>query len=136
VKPYDVDELAARVRAVARRAIGQGTGGGVEIRYGRITLQPSAQTVLVEGEPVPLTNKEFWLLESLVRNRDRIVTRRVLEEALYGWEEDRTSNAVEVFVYQLRRKLGAQVIKTVRGVGYRLASPTEMYGAGEVDHAI
>jgi DNA-binding response OmpR family regulator len=83
-----------------------------------------------------LTKKEYWLLESLVRNRERIVTRRVLEEALYGWDEDPTSNAVEVFIYQLRRKLGAQLIRTVRGVGYRLASPHELCQDRTLDHAV
>ncbi len=131
VKPFDVDELAARVRAVARRSVVPGTGG-VELRHGPLLLQPATQSASVGGVPVALTKKEFWLLETLVRQRDRIVTRRALEEALYGWDDDPSSNALEVFIYQLRRKLGAGAIKTVRGVGYRVASAAELCEEGSL----
>jgi DNA-binding response OmpR family regulator len=127
-KPYDIDEVAARVRAVVRRAATRGPDDPVSMSHGPLTIVPTTQSALLHGEPVTLTNKEFWLLEALVRNRERIVPRRVLEESLYGWDEDRTSNAIEVFIYQLRRKLGAQLILTVRGVGYRLATATELLG--------
>ncbi len=134
VKPFDIDELAARVRAVARRTLVPGSGGA-ELRHGPLLLQPATQTASVSGVPVVLTRKEFWLLETLVRQRDRIVTRRALEEALYGWDEDPSSNALEVFIYQLRRKLGSGFIKTVRGVGYRVASAAELCEEGEVGRA-
>lgn len=128
-KPYDIDELAARVRAVVRRAAMRAHDDALTLSHGRLTILPSTQSALVDGESVTLTNKEFWLLEALVRNRERIVTRRVLEESLYGWNDDRSSNAIEVYVCQLRRKLGAHLILTVRGVGYRLASVSEWVGS-------
>ena len=125
-KPYDLDELAARVRAVVRRAALRSSDDPAGLAHGPLSIMPSTQSASINGQQVVLTNKEFWLLEALMRNRERIVTRRVLEESLYGWDEDRTSNAIEVFIYQLRRKLGPQFIVTVRGVGYRLATVGEL----------
>lgn len=128
-KPYDIDELAARIRAVVRRAAARAHDDPVSLSHGPLTILPGTQSAEVDGAPVTLTNKEFWLLEALIRNRERIVTRRMLEESLYGWNDDRNSNAIEVYVHQLRRKLGARLILTVRGVGYRLASVSEWAGA-------
>lgn len=116
VKPVHLDELSARLRAVQRRH----GGGESELRHGNLRLVAATRTVLRDGTYVPLTNKEFFVLEALMRNRERVTTREQLEEALYGWNEDVASNAVEVHVHHLRRKLGAEVIRTVRGVGYAL----------------
>jgi two-component system OmpR family response regulator/two-component system response regulator QseB len=121
-KPFDIDELAARVRALSRRAAARGGGELMQITHGALSIWPATKQVTLGGKPVALTNKEFWLLEVLMRNRDRIVTRRTLEDNLYGWDDSRTDNALEVFVYQLRRKLGADLIRTVRGVGYQLTA--------------
>jgi DNA-binding response OmpR family regulator len=126
VKPFDVDELAARIRAVARRSAAQGPDAAAELTHGHLRMNLAAQTVSLGSECVRLTNKEFWLLEALMRSPGRIVTRQSLEDALYGWNDDCSSNAIEVLVYQLRKKLTTQVIHTVRGVGYRLASLAEM----------
>ncbi len=115
VKPFDLDELAARIRALQRRG-----GGRAEpvIRHGRLTLDPAAHQVLLDGEPVDLSPREFSLLQRLVEHPGRPVSRARLEEALYGWGEQVESNAVEVHVHALRRKLGPEWIKTLRGVGY------------------
>lgn len=125
-KPFDLDELAARVRAVVRRsgerAAGQHT---VAWRGGTLVIHPAARTVLLDGQPRMLATKEFWLLEVLVRHRDRVVTRAELEDALYAWGEESSSNTIEVYIHQLRRKLGREAIKTVRGLGYRLARSDE-----------
>lgn len=120
-KPFDVDELAARIRAVVRRVGNGRTDPNVEISHGSLRVNVAKQAVFLDDSPVVLTTKEFWLLEVLLRNKDRIVTRRMLVDALYGWDDDLSSNAIEVFIYQLRRKLGANLIQTVRGMGYRLS---------------
>jgi len=116
VKPVHLDELSARLRAVMRRRGSRDE----ELRHGSLCVVPATRTVLRDGSYVPLTNKEFWVLETLIRNKDRVTTREQLEEALYGWVDDVNSNAVEVHVHHLRRKLGPEFIKTVRGIGYAL----------------
>jgi DNA-binding response OmpR family regulator len=116
VKPVHLDELAARLRAITRRRDPHET----ELRFGALTIVPAARAALRHGMPIALTNKEFWVLETLMRNRDSVTTREQLERALYGVSDDVASNAVEVYVHHLRRKLGADVIRTVRGVGYAL----------------
>lgn len=116
VKPVDLDELAARLRALIRRA------GGIAapvIRAGAVELDPAARHVRLRGEPVEVSAKELAVLEMLMRNAGRIVSRGQLESALYGWDEGVESNAVEVHVHHLRRKLGAERIRTLRGLGYR-----------------
>ncbi len=120
VKPFDLDELAARVRSVLRRApVSDGSDGALE--HGPLRLYPKRFHVTWQGQPVPLTHREFWVLEALVRNRNLVMSRAQLEETLYGWGEEIDSNAVEVYVHFLRRKLGPELIQTVRGVGYQLA---------------
>jgi two-component system response regulator QseB len=115
VKPFDLDELAARVRAVQRRS-----GGRADpvIEHGRLTLNPATHEVFLAGAPVALSAREFALLHALLEHAGRPISRARLEERLYGWEEQVASNAVEVHVHALRRKLGADSIKTLRGVGY------------------
>jgi two-component system OmpR family response regulator/two-component system response regulator QseB len=131
-KPYDLDELAARLRAVTRRsAAGEPVSARALISYGPIRLCGATRTVTLNGRDLELTSKEFGVLETLMRNQGRIVTRSALQEALYGWGEELSSNAIEVFIYQLRRKLGVRMVKTVRGIGYRLATEPELRAMGE-----
>jgi two-component system response regulator QseB len=115
VKPFDLDELAARVRAVQRRSSGR---ADPLIEHGPLTLNPATHEVFLAGAPVALSAREFALLHALLEHPGRPVSRTRLEERLYGWEEQVASNAVEVHVHALRRKLGAEWIKTLRGVGY------------------
>ena len=115
VKPFDLDEIAARLRALVRRANGRTRP---LVQHGGLILDPAARSVTLDGEPVVLTGREFELLQLLLDNAGRVLTRRTLEEQLYNWEEAVESNALEVHVHHLRRKLGASLIRTVRGVGY------------------
>jgi DNA-binding response OmpR family regulator len=114
VKPFDLIELFARVRALLRRQ----PGAAALIRHGDIVLDPNAHTVTRRGEPVELTRREFFLLKALLENAGRVMSRASLEQALYGLGEEVGSNTVEVHVHHLRRKFGAELIQTVRGVGY------------------
>jgi len=118
VKPFDLDELAARMRAVARRRAGR---AAPEIEYGRLRLDPARRRVLVEEREVALSGREFALLEALLERPGAVLSRAQLEERLYGWRQEIESNAVEVHIHALRRKLGADLIRTLRGVGYTLA---------------
>jgi DNA-binding response OmpR family regulator len=120
VKPFDLDELTARVRSVLRRTPSE-TGAEGAFSYGPLQLYPKRYTATWNGQAIPLTHREFWVLEALVRKRNQVLSRSQLEEALYGWGEEVDSNAIEVYVHYLRRKLGPNVIRTVRGVGYQLA---------------
>jgi two-component system OmpR family response regulator/two-component system response regulator QseB len=115
VKPADLAELAARLRALVRRARGEASP---KLRAGGIELDPAGRTVTLRGAPVPLQPREFALLHELVLNAGRALSREQLEERMYAWGEEIGSNAVEVHVHHLRRKLGPDVIRTVRGVGY------------------
>jgi two-component system response regulator QseB len=117
VKPFDLDELAARVRALLRRRTGQKQP---VYAHGDLTLDPAAHEVTKGGVPVALVPREFALLRALIEMPTRVFTRPELEEKLYGWGEEVGSNALEVHVHSLRRKIGAEEIVTVRGVGYRL----------------
>jgi DNA-binding response OmpR family regulator len=119
VKPLDLDELASRVRAVLRRVQSKAPASG-EPEHGPLKLYPSSRMATWHGEVVPLTNKEFWLLETLVRRKNQVLSRSQLEEALYTYDVEVESNAVEVYVHYLRRKLSHDLILTVRGVGYQL----------------
>jgi two-component system OmpR family response regulator/two-component system response regulator QseB len=120
VKPIDLDELAARVRALGRRAAGRAVP---LLRHGDLALDPAAHQVTLAGEPVELSAREFSLLLALVENVGRVMTRAQLESSLYGWRDEPDSNAIEVHIHHLRKKLGAQFIKTLRGVGYMVAKP-------------
>ncbi|MGC4076944.1 MAG: winged helix-turn-helix domain-containing protein [Rubrivivax sp.] len=117
VKPVDLDELAARLRALIRRAHGQTQD---LLAAGEVVLDPAARTVTRAGEPVVLSQREFDLLHALMLNAGRVLTREQLEQHLYRWGREVESNAVEVHVHHLRRKLGAELVQTVRGVGYLL----------------
>ena len=117
VKPTDLDELAARLRALVRRSNGE---TAPVLRIGALVLDPAARTVTREGQAVDLQPREFTLLQELMLNAGRVLSREQLEERMYRWGDEVESNAVEVHVHHLRRKLGAQVVKTIRGVGYML----------------
>jgi DNA-binding response OmpR family regulator len=120
LKPFDLDEIAARLRALVRRAHGRPEP---IITVGEVELNPAARTVMRTGQQVELTPREFDLLHLLLQNAERVLTRRVLEEQLYTWNDAVDSNALEVHIHHLRRKLGSELIRTVRGVGY-MASAT------------
>lgn len=117
VKPFAFDELAARIRAVTRRRLGQ-AGGCLE--FGPLRLDPASHEVLLDGAPVALSAREFAILEALMERPRGVLSRAQIEERLYGWDEEVASNAVEVHVHNLRRKLGDGLIRTVRGLGYSL----------------
>jgi two-component system response regulator QseB len=118
VKPFDLDELLARSRAIVRRRLGRTSP---EITYGPLTLDPVRRRVVFRGQTVELSAREFAVLEALMREPGAVVSREKLEEAVYGWGEEVGSNTVEVHLHHLRRKLEPQVIRNVRGVGYRIA---------------
>jgi two-component system, OmpR family, response regulator QseB len=115
VKPFDLDEVAARMRSVLRRAAGR---GDPSIRHRGITLDPQSHAVERDGEPVALSAHEFAVLEALLQRPGTVLSRAQLEDRLYGWSEGIESNAIEVYVHGLRRKLGNDAIRTLRGVGY------------------
>ena len=115
VKPYDIDELLARIRAQLRRASGRAEP---VYEYGNVTINPATKEVTVDGAPVILSAREWAVLEPLLARPGLILSRAQLEEKLFGWKDDVSSNAVEVYIHGLRRKLGADLIQNVRGVGY------------------
>jgi len=115
LKPFDLDEIAARLRALVRRAHGRPEP---LLSVGEIELNPAARTLTRGGQLVDLTPREFDLLHLLLQNADRVLSRRTLEEQLYTWNDAVDSNALEVHIHHLRRKLGSELIRTVRGVGY------------------
>lgn len=116
-KPFDLPELQARLRALIRRA------GGVAhpvLSHGEVTLAPATKRVTLQGQPVSLSAREYALLHDLLSHKSHIRTRVQLEESLYAWGEEAESNTVEVYIHHLRKKLGADFIRTVRGLGYQL----------------
>jgi two-component system, OmpR family, response regulator QseB len=115
IKPFDLDEVGARMRSVLRRAAGRGDPC---IRHRGITLNPISREVERDGEPVLLSAHEFSVLEALLQRPGAVLSRAQLEDRLYGWSDPIESNAVEVYVHGLRRKLGSDAIRTLRGVGY------------------
>lgn len=114
-KPFDLDELSARIRALLRRSAGQTSS---LITHGAITIDLAAHAVTLDGKLVEISPREFAILRILMNNTGRVLSRSRLEETLYGWETDVESNAVEVHIHRLRKKLGSNLIRTVRGVGY------------------
>lgn len=116
-KPFDLDELAARIRAIARRAKGQSS---TLLRWCEIELDVAGREVRKLDQPVSLSRREFAILHALMEQPGRIQSRTQLEERLYGWQEEVGSNAVEVHIHNLRSKLGRELIETVRGEGYRV----------------
>lgn len=115
VKPVDLDELAARLRALVRRAHGQPQEG---LSVQNVTLDPAARAVQLDGEAVTLSAREFDVLHALMLNVGRVLSREQIEQHVYSWGQEVESNAIEVHIHHLRRKLGSGFIQTVRGVGY------------------
>lgn len=116
-KPFALVEVAARLEALIRRTHGQASS---ELHHGPVTLDPQRLVVTHHGETLALKPKEFALLELLMRNAGRVLPRKLIEEKLYNWDDDVSSNAVEVHIHHLRRKLGSEFIRTVHGIGYTL----------------
>jgi two-component system, OmpR family, response regulator len=115
VKPYDTDELLARIRALIRRSAGRGEP---VFSHRGVSLNPATREATVNGEPVSLSAREWAVLEPMIARPGVVFSRGQLEEKLYGWKDEISSNAVEVYVHGLRKKLGSELIQTVRGLGY------------------
>lgn len=120
VKPFDVDELGARIRATLRRSAGQAEP---EREAHGVRLNPATRAVLRDGEPVALSAREFAIVDALMLRPGAILSRAQLEERLYGWGEEIESNAVEVHIHAIRRKLGSDFIRNLRGLGYFIVKP-------------
>jgi DNA-binding response OmpR family regulator len=119
VKPFDLDELLARARAVIRRKQGRPTP---EMVCGALSVDPVKRQVVFRGASVELSAREFAVLEALMKEPGAVVSREKLEDAVYGWGEEVGSNSIEVHLHHLRRKLTPELIRNVRGVGYRLVA--------------
>lgn len=120
VKPIDLDELAARIRALARRAAGR---AAPVLCLGPVALDPAARSVTLAGAPVELSARELAVLQVLLENAGRVLTRSQIEQSIYGWRDEPDSNALEVHIHHLRKKLGSDFIRTLRGVGYTVPRP-------------
>jgi len=125
VKPFDLEELAARMRALLRRSAGRAAS---VFQHGGVRIDPSTREVARDGEPVSLSSREYAVLEALMMRPGAILSRAQLEDRLYGWGESVESNAVEVYIHGLRRKLGHDFIQNVRGVGYFVPKPEALEG--------
>lgn len=115
LKPYDLDELLARIRALLRRASGRAEP---VYEHKGVSINPATREVMVEGQPVVLSAREWSVLEPLLARPGMVLSRAQLEEKLYSWKDEISSNAVEVYIHGLRKKLGPELILNVRGVGY------------------
>jgi two-component system response regulator QseB len=120
VKPFDLHELIARVRALIRRHAGRAQP---EMVLGTLKVNQLTHEVSLDGKPLALSQREFTLLECLMENPGTVLSKEQLEERIYGWDEEVSSNAVEVHLHNLRRKLGSDWIRNVRGVGYKVTEP-------------
>ncbi|WP_306391863.1 winged helix-turn-helix domain-containing protein [Telluria beijingensis] len=120
VKPFDLDELAARIRSASRRAAGRVRE---RLVHGDLVLDLAERQVMQDNRPVALSVKEFRILQMLLENRGRVISREQLERNLYGWGEEVESNAVQVHIHHLRKKLGRSLIRTVHAVGYCIDAP-------------
>lgn len=118
-KPFALTEVAARLQALIRRRHGQLQP---MLQHGGVVMEPGSHTVTLNGEPLVLKARELALLELFLLNAGRVLTRAQLEEKLYGWDDDVSSNAVEVHIHHLRKKLGSEFIRTIHGVGYTLGA--------------
>jgi len=120
LKPFDLDELSARLRALLRRSSGRAS---TEIIRGDIVLDPAAHSVIKDGKTVDISPREYAVLHLLLGNMGKVMSRNRLEEGLYSWDGEVESNAIEVYIHHLRKKLGAELIRTIRGVGYIIDPP-------------
>lgn len=121
-KPFDLDELCARMRALQRRSKARAKP---TINYADITLDPASHVVQVKGEEVLVSRREFALLQKLLENSGRVISREQLNQTLYGWGENIDSNALEVHIHNLRKRFGTKLIRTIRGVGYMVEKRAE-----------
>lgn len=117
VKPFDLDELCARLRAIQRRHSGHSSP---VLTHGDLILDPAAHSVKLKGEQLKISAHEFTLLHHLLNNAGRVIPRSRLEEILYGWDSSVESNSLEVFIHNLRKKIGKDFIRTIRGIGYMI----------------
>lgn len=117
LKPFDLDELLARLRALSRRAVGR---ANPLITHGALEINPESQRVIFDGQEITLARREYMLLIKLLENTGRILSREQLEQSLYGWMDDVESNALEVHIHHLRKKIPMDLIRTIRGVGYTI----------------
>jgi two-component system response regulator QseB len=115
IKPFDLNELSARIRALARRSQGR---ADTEIHYNNIILDPASHSVTVDNNLINIPRREFSLLVKLLENNGQVVTREQLTQSIYSWDDDVDSNTLEVHIHNLRKKLNANFIRTIRGVGY------------------
>ncbi len=115
IKPFDLSELSARIRALVRRAQGR---ADTILQYRNIILNPAAHTVLLDDTEVNISRREFALLQKLLENHGHVLSREQLMQSIYGWDEDLDSNVLEVHIHNLRKKLNADFIRTIRGIGY------------------
>lgn len=123
LKPFALEELEARIRSLLRRSMGQAGNENGLLRHGRITLNPKTREVFFDDKIVSLSAKEFLLIHALLKTPNAVLSKTQLEESLYGWNEEVASNAVEVHIHQIRKKLDSGVIKNIRNVGYTLGDP-------------
>ena len=121
-KPFDLDELCARMRALQRRSKSRAKPS---ISYGNIVLDPASHVVQYQGEQIMVSRREFALLQKLLENAGRVISREQLNQTLYGWGENIDSNALEVHIHNLRKRFGSNLIRTIRGVGYMVEKPSE-----------
>jgi two-component system response regulator QseB len=115
LKPFDMEELLARIRALLRRASGRAEP---VFEHGRVSIHPATREVTVDGKPASLSAREWAVLEALIARPGAVLSRAQLEEKLYSWRDEVSSNAVEVYIHGLRKKLGSELIQNVRGLGY------------------
>lgn len=115
IKPFDLNELSARIRALVRRSQGR---ADTTLQYRNVTLDPAAHSVMVDDVLINVPRREFSLLQKLLENSGHVLSREQLMQSIYGWDEDVDSNALEVHIHNLRKKLNANFIRTIRGVGY------------------
>lgn len=117
VKPIDLDELSARIRALTRRSAGR---AAPLLTHGELAIDLAAHRVTLAGNEIELSSREYSLLQMLIENAGRVLTRTQLEQSVYGWRDEPDSNALEVHIHHLRKKLGGELIRTLRGVGYTI----------------
>ena len=119
LKPFALEELEARIRSLLRRQTGQ---AGEWLEYSDLRINPKTHEAIYNGQKIPLTGREFSLMFALIKNPSAVLSKTQLEERLYGWNEEVASNAIEVHVHQIRKKLSPKIIKNIRNVGYTLES--------------
>jgi two-component system response regulator QseB len=120
IKPFALAEVSARLNALVRRSKGQ---SGQSLVHGAVSYDPAARRAFLHDVPLELTAREMAILEILLLNKGRVMPRELIEEKLYSWDRDLESNAIEVHIHHLRKKLGRGYIRTVRGIGYTLGAP-------------